>query len=359
MGTSQAMDARASLVPPPPRDASALARVLSLEPTMPIGVSWHAVVLLFGLVAFAPTRLGDLSSHPDPVTTYAAAIQRITSVQRAEDSVVASGGGSILLSHGRATPRVVVLFHGLTDSPTQFLPFAQQLYTEGANVYIPRLPHHAERAGNVAAMKRLTAQELRDVGDASTDIARGLGDTVIVAGLSAGGTIAAWIGQYRSEVRRVVLIAPALEVTHIPSMLHGAVLRIALRVPNVTRASPHDSTEPDREPGWATHAVAQTLKLGVAVRNAAGDRAPQAREMLFLLNAHDHTVAASASLDLAREWRRHGDGVVRVFELPDSLELPHDVVDPRHPGSNPRAVFPVLDALVIGKTPLPWVAEVR
>jgi len=314
---------------------------------MPIGVSWHAVVLLFGLLAFAPTRLGDLSSHPDPVATYAAAIERIATVQRAEDSVVAAGGGSILLSHGHATPRVVVLFHGLTDSPTQFLPFAQQLYAEGANVYVPRLPHHAERAGNVAAMKRLTAQELRDVGDASTDAARGLGDTVI----------AAWIGQYRPEVRRVVLVAPALEVTHVPSMLHGAVLRIALRVPNVTRASPHDSAAPDREPGWATHAVAQTLKLGVAVRNAAGDRAPQAREMSFLLNAHDHTVAAGASLDLAREWRRHGDAVVRVFELPDSLELPHDVVDPRHPGSNPRMVFPVLDALVSGKTPVSWVTE--
>src|SRR5690349_19271111 len=155
---------------------------------MPIGISWHAVVLFFGLVAFAPTRLGDLHAHPMPVVDYTAAVARIAALQTQEDSVVAAGGGSILLTHGHRTPRVVVLFHGLTDSPLQYFPFAQRLFQEGDNVFVPRLPHHAERGGNVATLARLTAEELRDVGDLSSDIAHALGDTVIVSGLSAGGT---------------------------------------------------------------------------------------------------------------------------------------------------------------------------
>src|SRR4051794_5582577 len=314
---------------------------------MPIGIAWHTVVLFFGLVAFAPTRLGDLNAHPMPIADYTAAITRIAAIQAHEDSIVAPGGGSILLSHGHRTGRVVVLFHGLTDSPLQYFPFAQRLFAEGDNVFVPRLPHHAEKNGHVAAMGKLTAQELRDLGDQSVDVAQGLGDTVIVSGLSAGGTIAAWVGQYRMDVHRVVLVAPALEVTHVPSLLNGAVLRIALRVPNVSRESPRDSTEPDREPGWATHAVAQTLKLGVAVRRAAAAKAPAVKDISILLNAHDHTIANGAAIDLARAWHAHG-ATTAVYMLPDSLQLPHDVIDPRHPGSNVGVVYPLLDALIAG-----------
>jgi alpha-beta hydrolase superfamily lysophospholipase len=253
---------------------------------------------------------------------------------------------------------VVVLFHGLTDSPLQYFPLAQRLFGEGDNVFVPRLPHHAEKDGRVASMGKLTAEELRDLGDLSVDVAQGLGDTVIVSGLSAGGTIAAWVGQYRSDVQRVVLVAPALEVTHVPSLLNGAVLRLALRVPNVSRASPRDSTEPDREPGWATHAVAQTLKLGVAVRRSAAERAPAVKDVAVLLNAHDHTIANGAAIDLARKWQSHG-ATTHIYELPDSLHLPHDVIDPRHPGSNINAVYPVLDALLVGARPPALVTEIR
>jgi alpha-beta hydrolase superfamily lysophospholipase len=325
---------------------------------MPIGLSWHTLVLFFGLVAFTPTKLGNLSSHPSPVVDYNAALGHIASLQQHEDSIVAPGGGSILLTHGQRTARVVVLFHGLTDSPLQYFPYAQRLFAEGDNVFVPRLPHHAERSGRVADMGKLTAQELRELGDASVDLARGLGDTVIVSGLSAGGTIAAWVGQYRTDVQRVVIVAPALEVTHVPSLLNGTVLRLALRVPNVTRASPRDTTEPDRMPGWATHAVAQTLKLGVAVRRSAAERPAAVHELTMLLNAHDHTISNAAAVDLARMWRKRG-GTTRVFELPDSLRLPHDVIDPRHPGSNVGAVYPVLDALIAGSRPVVGAVELK
>ena len=325
---------------------------------MPLGLAWHTIILFFGLAAFAPTRLGDLLPHPAPVRDYAAAVARVNALQMREDSIVAPGGVSILLTHGHRTARVVVLFHGLTDSPLQYAPLAQRLFQEGDNVFVPRLPHHAERAGNVASIARLTAQELRDLGDLSVDVAEGLGDTVIVSGLSAGGTVAAWVGQYRSDVKRVVLVAPALEVTHVPSLLHGAVLRLALRVPNVTRASPRDSTEPDREPGWATHAVAQTLKLGVAVRDAAARHPAAVHDLVVLLNAHDHTIANGAAMDLANRWQRRG-ARASVFMLPDSLHLPHDVIDPRHPGSNVAAVYPVVDALLAGRMPPAYAAEIR
>src|SRR5438045_4478720 len=141
---------------------------------MSLGIAWHTAILFFGLVAFAPTGFGDLLSHPMPVADYAAAVARIGSIQAREDSIVAPGGGSILLSHGHRTARVVVLFHGLTDSPLQYFPFAQRLFEQGDNVFVPRLPHHAEKTGNVATLGSLTAEELRDLGDRSVDVAVGL-----------------------------------------------------------------------------------------------------------------------------------------------------------------------------------------
>ena len=314
------------------------------------GLAWHTVVLVFGLAVFAPVRFGELSSHPHPVADYGGSVARIAAWQSADDSVASPGGRSILLTHGHRTPRAIILFHGLSDSPLQFQEVAQEMYDEGANVFVPRFPYHAERDGNVRLMSRLTAQDLRNLGDAAVDVAHALGDTLIVAGLSAGGNVAAWAGQYRPEVQRVVLIAPALSVTRVPAPFRGAVLRLALRAPNVTRSEPRDSTEPDRIPGWATHVLAQTVMLGGVVRGAAASRKPAATELAVLLNASDRTVSNASALELAQHWSDHGTRV-HVYQLPDSLRLPHDIIDPRHPGSDTAAVYPVLTALLAGERP--------
>ena len=80
----------------------------------------------------------------------------------------------------------------------------------GDNVLILRLPRHGMADRKVENLSPLKAEELRDCADTSVDIACGLGQKVYVCGLSAGGTLAAWIVQNRSEVTRAVLIAPAL-----------------------------------------------------------------------------------------------------------------------------------------------------
>src|SRR5215469_4042294 len=120
---------------------------------------------------------------------------------------------SILLTHGVRTERAVVFFHGLTNCPQQFRELGQIFFDMGDNVLILRLPRHGMADRKVENLSPLKAEELRDCADTSVDIACGLGQKVYVAGLSAGGTLAAWIAQNRSEVARVLLIAPALGLT--------------------------------------------------------------------------------------------------------------------------------------------------
>ncbi|HVX40580.1 MAG TPA: alpha/beta hydrolase [Gemmatimonadaceae bacterium] len=314
----------------------------------------RGAMLVFGLAAIFPLSTGEPRSHADPAHDYADAVARADAIIALDARVAAPGGSSILETHGARTPRAIVLLHGFTDSPRQFAALADSLYAEGDNVFVPRLPHHAMRGKDVSELAKLTAQELCDTGDEAVDIAAGLGDTVVVLGLSAGATVAAFVAEHRPEVQRAVMIAPAFEFTHAPSMLERSIVNISEHVPNFTRRAAPEPGRPDRDPGFATHGLAQVLRLGMTVRRDAERLLPPSAEMLFLVNAHDHTVKTAPVLDLAARWNRHGTPV-SVYEFPDSLRLPHNIVDPIQRPTNGVAVYPVLEALAHGDRVPTWV----
>ena len=317
---------------------------------------YASAAIVIGVLALVPLRTDDLQSTPPAATSYDDALRLVALQHAADDSVAVPEARSILLTHGSRVSRAAVLLHGLTNSPRQFRPFAERLYAEGYNVYVPRLPHHGERTGGVRNIERMTAEELRDLGDASVDVGQGLGDSVIVVGLSAGGTMAAWIAQQR-DIERAVVIAPALELAAVPSALSEPLMDLAVRVPDVTRREAPDPDARDREPGWTTRGIGQMLRLGAAVRDVSREHRPAAHTVVFLLNANDRTVKARPALELAARWAASGTPV-RVYEFPDSLRLAHDVIDPRERGSDTAAVYPVLDALVNGSAPPLWMRVV-
>jgi hypothetical protein len=127
-------------------------------------------------------------------------------------------------------------------------------------------------------------------------------------------------------------------------------MNLTLRVPNYSKNDPPDSLRPDRTLGWSTRAGGQMLRLGAAVRRAAEKRAPAARDIRILVNANDRTVSRDAIDELAAHWSATG-GRVSMFEFPDSLRLPHDVVDPDQVTGNTSASYPVLLALLYGSPP--------
>jgi pimeloyl-ACP methyl ester carboxylesterase len=317
-------------------------------------------LILVSLVAFVPLPTTNLESRPHALRSYDSAFAAAGRQQQSDDSVAAPTGRSIVLGHGHATARSIVLLHGFTNSPHQFDSLADVFYREGDNVYVPRLPNHAERGSSPAALARLTAETLRDAADRAVDIGRGLGDSVIVVGLSGGGTMAAWIAQNRGDVRRAVIVAPLMAVSHVPPVFEVPAVGVALRFPDITHADPRDARQPDRELGWSTHGVGQILRLGLAARRASVVTPPATHDIRILLNANDRTVSRSAVLGLGRRWLQHGASV-DVFELPDSLGLPHDVIDPRQPVRRTDIVYPVVRALADGEVPptrfvmsIPW-----
>lgn len=316
---------------------------------------WRGAMLILGIAAVVPATAGDVRSHANPARDFDHAVAKARALISADTAVAAPGGASILLVHAGRAPRAVVLFHGFTDSPRQFAALADSLFEMGDNVFVPRLPHHAERGKDVGELSRLTASELCRTADRAIDVAAGLGDSVVVLGLSVGGTLAVWAAEHRPEVRRAVVIAPAFEVARVPSILERPLVNLGSHVPNISRRSTPDSERPDRDPGFATHGLAQVLRLGMAVRRDADRRLPSRAEVLFLVNANDRTVKTAPVLDLARLW--NGRGVpVSVYEIPASLGLPHNVVDPMQRPGNAAVMYPTLTALAHGEHPVSPIA---
>jgi pimeloyl-ACP methyl ester carboxylesterase len=286
--------------------------------------------------------------------SYAESIARIAIRQSVDDSVAVAGGRSILMTHGARAPRVYVLLHGFSDAPTQFATVGAHLFDDGDNVYIPRLPHHAERSAPLRALARVRAEELASFGDSTADIARGLGDTIIVVGLSAGGVIAGWIAQTHATVHRAVLIAPAIAPGGLSDDQGAGLVVLASTLPDIQRARARDSSRLENVPGITTRGLAELLRLGRRVYDAADNKPSGARNVVFLLNALDHTVSEDASVDLAQRWFDRG-AAVSVYRFGAAAKLPHNVMELTERGGNVEVVYPVVEALARAATAPPTV----
>jgi carboxylesterase len=227
---------------------------------------------------------------------------------------------------------------------------------DGNNVFVPRFPRHGLRNGDAGSLAALNREELRRFADSVAASAIGLGDSVVVIGLSLGGTLGAWMAEQRT-LCRVVLIAPALEPGRLPARLDRALVGLVDHLPNVTRRSPPEVDRPDREPGISTHAAAEIFELGAVVLQDAERFAPPTRQGIVVVNAADRTVRSSAAESLARAWRRHG-ATISVFELPDSLRLPHNIIDASHGRVLGDAMLQLLQQLAYGDRPSALVSEV-
>ncbi|UBF24976.1 alpha/beta fold hydrolase [Kovacikia minuta CCNUW1] len=114
----------------------------------------------------------------------------------------------------KPTKRVCLFFHGFTAGPYQFVPMAEAFFRAGYNVLIPLLPGHGQ-AGN---WNRNNPPPLptdpkiyQQFGLQWLELAQTLGEEVIIGGLSAGGTLTAWLALERPQaIYRALLFAAYL-----------------------------------------------------------------------------------------------------------------------------------------------------
>lgn len=307
-------------------------------------------VLLLALTAFVPPNTQQLSSRARPVDSYAQAIERIETLQAKESSTHNPTCRTKLMTHGSKVERAVVFVHGYTFCPDMFQSLGTMFYELGYNVLVPPLPHHGLADRLTDDQANLTAEELAAYSDQVVDIARGLGEQVTMVGISAGGAVTAWASQNRADLDLAVAISPGLGYKQIPALLTAPVANLYLTLPNSFEWWEPELKAagglPNTYPRYATHALAQILRFGFAVKASAQRRAPAARSILVITNANDDAVDNAATAAVVNDWRKHGARDISAFEFDASLNLGHDLIDPARPKQRTDIVYPKLIELI-------------
>lgn len=253
---------------------------------------------------------------------------------------------SKLLTHSSRQAEAIVFLHGVTNCPAQADELAPMLFELGYNVYVPRLPGHGEADQMTDALAPLQAEDYVATTEQAIEIGRGLGDQVIVMGLSAGGALTMWSAQYRSDVQHTIAMAPFLGPNLVPAWANRAATNLLLLLPNMmlTWNPLEPMGPPDMDyayPRVPTRALAQFMRIGEVVADSARKTAPAARGLGVMVNEADFAVNNALARQVVELWRTQGRGV-DLKVLPVSMRLLHDLIDPRQVDANTELVHALL-----------------
>jgi pimeloyl-ACP methyl ester carboxylesterase len=313
------------------------------------------VLLILGMIAgilylaLTPRNISSLVSYPDPVHSYAEALQRVDQMQAQEPPGMNPVCRLQLLTHDKKVQRTIVMVHGYTNCPQQFKDLGGRFYDLGYNVLIAPLPHHGLADRMTEEHGLLTAEELAAYADQTVDIAQGLGDQVVMMGLSAGGVTTAWAAQHRSDIDLAVIISPAFGFKQIPAPLTAAMINITRLLPDSFEwwdPALQDQTPPlYAYPRYSRHALAQTLRLGFAVQADARHSPPAAKRIVMVINPSDGSIDNGRILSILKSWQAQGANL-GTYQFDAALGLQHDLIDPAEPYQQVEKVYPPLIDLV-------------
>jgi pimeloyl-ACP methyl ester carboxylesterase len=297
-------------------------------------------------------RLPAFDTIPAPAENYQQAIEKFRALEQAESALpLCPEGRSRLLSWGHKTARALVLLHGLTNCPEQFMSLARLLHGSGANVVLPRA-RYAGLAERMNAFQGLqSGQDLLDQAALGLDIAAGLGDQISLVGLSASAVAAAWMAQHRDGIDCVVLLSPFFGVQGQPVALVDGLCAVLARAPNLYLWWDDKAKEALAGPSYAyprfgTRCIASTIELSRDVRGHLASQPLRVRRMAILTSACDKSANCNQTEQLAELLQRESPGRVSLHEFHNSLGVPHDMIDPNQPDAKTQIVYPkVLELL--------------
>lgn len=306
-------------------------------------------IIVAGIVPFHLKR----SFTPNPAQSYADAMQRITEIQAQEPAAnVHPLCVTRAFTHGERASNAIVFLHGFTACPDQFDQLGKLYFEQGYNVYIPRLPRHGDHDTLGNSLQGMTAEELAEAAMQAADIAQGLGERVVVSGLSCGGAMTVWLSQNRGDVAVAAPISPFLGIFMMPPFFSHALAHLARRLPDfffwwdpVNKVNnPFSAPYSDRR--FPVHAVLEILRLALSAGAQARKTRPAAGKIVMISNANDKAVSYPAIEDFLRTWAAYGEELVSSYQFEKSLELPHDLIRPTRQDARPEVVFPKLMELI-------------
>jgi carboxylesterase len=191
-------------------------------------------------------------------------------------------------------PHGALVLHGFTGNPQGLRGLAGAFAAAGLAVELPLLPGHGTTVDDMATTSWADWSAAAEA--AYTELAARC-DRVVVAGLSMGGSLAAWLASRHAEIAGLVCVNPAMEVPDemtaaVQEMVDGGIDRIP--------AIGGDVADPDqREKAYDATPLLPLLSLAAAARELAPEIARIACPVLILTSTQDHVVDPVSSDKLA------------------------------------------------------------
>ncbi|MDQ6822886.1 MAG: alpha/beta fold hydrolase [Candidatus Eremiobacteraeota bacterium] len=286
-----------------------------------------------------------------PAASYGEALERIAAFCALDDGSILPRARSYVLQHGARSPLAVVLLHGITNHPGQYVSLAPLLHERGHNVFVPRLPEHGDVNRMTTRLKSLTAERLLASANEALDIACGLGERVCILGISTSGLLCAYFAQYRADVARAVPVNPVFGMLHIPYEVNEMIEKILLTLPNFfvwwDPRNKENQLPSTGYPRFSTRALMQCLRIGNDVHHRAKESPIRAKSIFVITNRLDPAVNNDVTSQVVKQWRiKRGSGI-ETFEF-TNLPKNHDIIDPENAAPRLDLVYPKLLEVVDG-----------
>jgi carboxylesterase len=313
-----------------------------------LGISVLFIILLL-LLAYKPFSLRE-TFVSNPAESYEEAVVRIEDIQATEAEIpdLSPECGTILMTHEEKVADAIVFFHGFTSCPDQFATLGEQYFNQGYNVLIPKQPRHGLQEFDGTPLKGLSAEELAAFGTQMADIAQGLGERVVVVGLSGGGSITTWLAQERADIDLAIPIAPFLGIGFIPRPLTRPLTNLILLIPDFHQwwDPVHQMSNPLSAPysyrGYFMHSLFENLRLGFVAEEDAKRVKPAVGGILVITNANDESVNNAVVAEFEQLWLDHGEQFLQTFQFEQELQIPHDMITATRPNGRTDIVYPKL-----------------
>jgi predicted alpha/beta-fold hydrolase len=120
------------------------------------------------------------------------------------DSLKNDGNAPYILHHNKVTEKVVILFHGLSDSPFYLRSIAQSIYQQGNNVVVALMPGHGKKQADEDMQDDELADRWRAHVSEVIEYSTSLGKRRYLGGFSTGGqrpNVVFWCSSARSKRR--------------------------------------------------------------------------------------------------------------------------------------------------------------
>jgi esterase/lipase len=263
---------------------------------------------------------------------------------------------SQFLSHGARTATVHVLLHGYTNAPAQFREIAHAHFDQGANVLVPRIPYHGYLDPDAHQLGNMTPAVLEAFCDEVAEEAAGLGERLIVTGLSLGGLLAGYLGKMRDEVAEARLVAPFIQPKAVPGWVDGPFDAATRALPDLYSWWNPKLHEKEVAGTWATpkfslKAIGAQITFRRQLEHISPARTTKLDRVLLVVNDNDIAVRNDRAYDFVAQQLEPLALEVESIELKKSLGFTHDVFEPN--GDNRDRMDSVRDELwpLLGLTP--------